>query len=287
MTTENQTAKEPNPYNENKSWHQGMSNESVADATSLFIPPTKKTPEKEPVVENKPTTTETKEGEDKTNKRYFDLKAHHDKTVTELRNELKALKSKLDETSKGSTLPKNEEELDDFQKKNPDLFETVKNLSQLEVERQTKEVKAKLEEIDKQKLDLQAKEAESEVRKAVPDIDTLRESDDFHEWAESQTEEIQNWIYNNPYSSRNAIAAITLYKAEKGLINSQGQSKESSSVKQTNSEDAASLVSTRTQDTGSTQPKVWTPQEIKKMSLDEYEENKDEILKQLRSQSQR
>lgn len=284
MTTETQETqkKEPNPYNMNKPWHDDVEDIRMDNASTLFIPPKPAKSKADESDENQ--STQEKEAQpdkkDKAEKRYFDLKAHHDKTVSELREKLKELEEKA---SQSSTLPKNEEELKAFKEKNPDLFDMVKQLAQLEAERQNKEVKEKLTEYEQDRLKAKAQEAVQKIREAHPDYEDLKSDDDFHTWAEQQTEEIQSWIYNNPYNATNAIKAITLYKAETGKIAKQSPSKESSSAARTVSDDAASLVTTRTQDAGGSKPKVWTQEEIKRMSLDEYEQYREEILKQVRS----
>lgn len=277
MTTETQQ-KEPNPYNMNKSWHTDVKETHMDNANSLFVPPTKSVEQETqtPVVDKQEGT----KPEDKTEKRYFDLKSYHDKTVTELRNEIKTLKEKTEAAGGNAQMPKTEAELTSFKQKNPELFDMIVALARRETADKDKDVKAQLEQIEQRELKQKAAEAAEAVQRAHPDFDKLKADDAFHDWAEQQSEEIQSWIYNNPYNARNAIAAITLYKASKGSVVKQESSKETSTS--STSADAASLVSTRTQDTGTSQEKVWTPQEISKMSLDDYEKYREQILSQAR-----
>jgi hypothetical protein len=273
MSTETNTQR----TSANDTWHQDPNQVQTDTANSLFIPPTKTTPENE----NQGDTTEQNTGapKDKSEKRYFDLKAHHDKTVTELRNEIKTLKEKTEAAGGVTTMPKTEAELTSFKQKSPELFDMIVALARREAEEKDKGIQEKLKDVEAREQKQKASEAADLVKKAHPDFDQLKADDDFHDWAAEQSEEIQTWIYNNPYNARNAIAAITLYKATKGV--KQETSKEN--LRSQPSADAASLVSTRTQEAGGTTEKFWSPEEIKKMSLGEYEKNKDAIFKQLQS----
>lgn len=277
MTTEVQNTQEPNPYNANKPWHKGIEKVDTADANSLFIPPVKTDPETnnnsaEPEKQPEPAP------QNKAEKRYYDLKAHHDKTVSELRKEVEELRKKAEASGKDVTMPKTEEEVSQFKTRNPELFDMIVALARRETEDNTKAVQEKLKEVEARELKQKAEEARVAVMNAHPDFESLKDSDDFHDWAETQSEEIQSWIYNNPYNAKNAIAAITLYKAERGSVNkSQPSGKEQSAPVA----DAASLVSTRAQDVGVTRDTAFTPEQLKNMSLDEFERNKELIFKQL------
>ena len=44
-----------------------------------------------------------------------------------------------------------------------------------------------------------------------PDFDDIRDSDEFHEWAESQPKWVQDALYENDNDARSAARAIDLY----------------------------------------------------------------------------
>lgn len=77
--------------------------------------------------------------------------------------------------------------------------------------------------------------AEVELLKLHPDFGEIRDSDDFHEWAEEQPKWVQEALYENDADARSAARAIDLYKADKNI-----KPKKSASSK-----DAARSVETR------------------------------------------
>jgi hypothetical protein len=106
-----------------------------------------------------------------------------------------------------------------------------------------------------------------------PDFTELRNSEEFHQWAEAQPEEIKDWIYNNPNNASLASKAIDLFKMENGItpINSSQNKSERSS--------AADMVSTKTTTVDEKQPKIWTQQEIAALPMAEYDRLEKEIDK--------
>jgi hypothetical protein len=273
-----------NPYNQNKPWHKDGGEATVDNANTLFVP-------KRPAQKAKDTKVENTEGDDVGSqgtgtgphdfeKRWKDLKAHHDKTVRELREQLNTKGSAVGDTAT-KTPPKTKEELEQLRQKDPAAFEAMKSIAQLIALEETSEVKAKLSDIEKRELELAKERAMSEVAKAHPDIEELRNDDDFHMWAESQPQEIQDWIYNNPTNSQLAIKAINLFKLETGKASKGSSSEKAPSKTATNGAD--SLVSSKTAgDNAPVQGKVWSREEIKRLSMDEYDRLEKEIDKAIR-----
>ena len=74
------------------------------------------------------------------------------------------------------------------------------------------------------------------------DFSEIKEDPAFHNWAEAQPQNIQDWIYNNPYDGELAARAITLYKADMGLVNPKDVEEPKTSQAEP---DAATLVPTR------------------------------------------
>ena len=48
-------------------------------------------------------------------------------------------------------------------------------------------------------------------------LTTIRDSDEFHEWAEEQPKWVQDALYENDNDARSAARAIDLYKADMGI----------------------------------------------------------------------
>ena len=61
--------------------------------------------------------------------------------------------------------------------------------------------------------------AEAELMALHPDFDKIRESDEFHDWAEEQPKWVQDALYDNDNDARSAARAIDLYKVDKNIIN--------------------------------------------------------------------
>ena len=112
------------------------------------------------------------------------------------------------------------------------------------------------------------------MRSKHPDFDELRASDEFHVWAEAQPQQIQDWIYNNPDNVTLAIKAIDLYKLENG-VSSKPSKRKTSKSQSTGS--AADMVSTKTTQVDSKEPKIWTRREIAALSMDDYDKFEQEI----------
>ena len=68
------------------------------------------------------------------------------------------------------------------------------------------------------RINASREKAEAELMRLHPDFDDIRDSDDFHDWAEEQPEWIQKALYENDTDSRSAARAIDLYKADRNML---------------------------------------------------------------------
>jgi hypothetical protein len=199
-------------------------------------------------------------------KRYDDLKRHYDVKVNEWKGKEKELAKAIPEYKP----PKTKAELEEFKKKNPDLFGLVETIAH---ELSDSKIKSFEEQINFVKLEKAVKVREhavEELRRLHPDMDQLRTSDDFHNWAKQQPKVIQDWLYVNTSDPNLAAKAVTMYKAER-------QKEHSKRV--TTSNTSANAVRTRASaDISSTSPKIWTTSEIAAMSISDYEVHKQELF---------
>jgi len=142
-------------------------------------------------------------------KRYDDLKRHHDSTISKHKDELLRLKKQVEEATKKAYLPQmSKEELDDWRKENPEMYDVMKTLAYEEADEKSKAVEAKLEEIKNAQLNLAREKAEVELLKLHPDFYDIKADDDFHEWAEEQDSMIKNWLYNNFDNAKLALEQL-------------------------------------------------------------------------------
>ena len=267
-----------NPYNANKSWHKANDGKPIETADSLFYAPP---PQQATSTQEAPDVKveEEKKPRKRTNykKRYDDLKKHYDDRLSQFKQREQELLAETRAAQPEYKAPKTPEELQKFKKEYPDLYETVETVAHLQSERQIQDLQAQLSSVQQREADIMRREAESGLREAHPDFEDIRGSEEFHDWAKEQPEQIQDWIYKNSIDAKLASRAIDLFKLERGISTPSGQSKRSRQ-KQSTPETAAALVSTKTTTVDAAQPqKVWTEREIAAMSMDQFDKYEEEI----------
>jgi len=282
MTNEVQTEETPNPYNKNKSWHEGdikpfessegLYFEKPEDKNKLF----KSNDINEAV---NPENVETEELESKKDtpykkpdykKRYDDLKKHYDNKLNEFRLREEELKNQVQQPEYKA--PKTVEELEKFKNDYPDVYEVVETVAHMQSESKAKVLEERLSKLQQREQELIRKDAEKRLMDRHPDFEDIRNSDDFHAWAKEQPDSIQKWIYSNADDADLASRALDLFKKDIGMDVPQ---KEKSSSKTT--ESAADMVSTKTTTVEPRQQKIWSEREISAMSMDEFDKYEEEI----------
>ena len=221
---------------------------------------------------------EPKSAEEKTfKKRYGDLRRHSQQKESDLQTQIDALKKQLDEsTRKEISLPKSDEDIEAWAKQYPDVAAIVETIAIKKAREQTEILDKRVKEIDSMQSNVHKEKAEAELLSLHPDFNEIRETDEFHNWAEDQPKWIQDALYENDNDARSAARAIDLYKVDMGI----GKKKE------TTSKDAARATNTR-----NTRSK---PQEdstsdylresaVQAMSAKEYETNQDAIMEAIRT----
>ena len=276
MTTEVKE-ENANPYNQKKSWHNDDVQESFQDATGVYFekPKAKKTTKVEQVVEPEVEEESPKDEPYKRpdyKKRYDDLKKHYDSKLDEFKAREQEL---IDEATKNRPTykaPKSPEEIEQFRKEYPDVYEVVETVSHLQAEEKSKDLKEKLEKLQEREKELVRKDAEKRLMDKHPDFEDIRNSDDFHGWAKEQPKSIQDWIYKNADDADLASRALDLFKRDIGMDSAPKKSDSKKSKKS-----AADMVSTKTTAVEPKQEKVWTETEIAAMSMDEFDRHEAEI----------
>jgi len=222
--------------------------------------------------EKEPTNAEEKSFK----KRYGDLRRHSQKQLQEHVEKINALQSQLEQSTKQEIkLPKSDEDIEAGAKDYPDVAAIVETIAIKKAKEQSSGLEARVKEIDEMREKANRDRAEVELMTAHPDFADIRDSDEFHEWAEEQPKSIQDALYENDNDARAASRAIDLYKADKGI-----KTKKSSSGK-----DAAKAVSktnTRSEPSGEDAGMV-KESVVQKMSAQQYEKNADKIMEAIRS----
>lgn len=261
---------EANPYNARKPWHEEQET-TKGNAQGLFH----EDEVSEEATQAADSLAPQKQKGTNYKKRYDDLKKHYDERIAEFKQKEQELLALAQETQPAYQPPKSEEELEEFKTQYPDLYETVESVAHLQSQQQVQALQQKMQAIEEREAMIARREAETKLRDRHPDFEDIRGDERFHEWAKTQPDEIQNWIYNNPDNVGLASRAIDFYKMEMGInINEQPTSQSS---RQRSNNSAADLVSTKTTTVDTKQPKIWSRREIASLSMDDYDRYEQEI----------
>jgi len=211
-------------------------------------------------------------------KRYDDLKRHYDSTLGKHKDEVRTLRTQLEQSSKHFIPPKSKDELESWRKEYPDVYEMVETIAMNKADSRTKEMETKYQNLQVQQEEIAKEKAEVELLKMHPDFNDLRSKDDFHEWAAQQDPVIQDWLYENTSNASLAGRALDLYKMDRGL------GKYSKKEEQTAKKEAAKAISKTKKAEASEAPtkKVWSNAAIAKMTVNEYAKYEEEIDKAVR-----
>ena len=221
---------------------------------------------------------EPKNAEERTfKKRYGDLRRHSQEKEKQFQKQLDELKGQLSKaTQKEMKLPKSDEDIEAWAKEYPDVAKIVETIAMKKAKEQSESLEKRIKEINQFNEETVKERAEVELMRLHPDFDEIRDSDDFHEWAEQQPKWVQNALYENQDDAKSAARAIDLYKADRGL----GKKDTSESGKSAATQVKAKAVkSTPTADSA----KKIRESDVQKMSATAYEKNADMIMEAIRS----
>jgi len=210
-------------------------------------------------------------------KRYADLRRGSQKAKEDLENRINKLESQLKQsTAQEMQLPKSDEDIDAWARQYPDVAAIVETIAIKKAREQQVGLQDKVKEIDAMRESATRDRAEVELLKAHPDFGDIRDSDQFHNWAEEQPKWVQDALYENESDARSAARAIDLYKADMGINNN----------KKPSSKDAAKSVNTRnsrSQPDATSNNSKMSESRVNKMTSKEYEKHQDEIMEAIRT----
>ena len=225
-----------------------------------------------------PEEAEPTSAEEKTfKKRYSDLRRHQQQQSEEFKKEIEALKSQLSQaTKKEMKLPKSDEDIEQWAADYPDVAAIVETIAMKKAREQSTALEERMKAIDELQSSATKEKAEAELMRIHPDFGEIRDSDEFHDWAEEQPKWVQDALYDNDNDARSAARAIDLYKADMGI----GKEKPKSDKA------AAKSVNTKNSRSKPQENEATTylkESQVQKMSAQEYEKNSDEIMEAIRS----
>ena len=163
MTEQVEKKEQANPYNLKKSWHSGE-DKPFESAEGMFFekPETNIIDESDDIemVKNQEEDKEQPYKKPDYKKRYDDLKKHYDNKLNEFKSrEEELLKQAIPEYK----APKTEEELEEFKKQYPDVFEVVETVAHLQSESKAKVLEERLSQLQEREAQMLRQSAEERL----------------------------------------------------------------------------------------------------------------------------
>jgi len=207
-------------------------------------------------------------------KRYGDLRRH-------MQQKEKEWDAKLENLQKASAKagiipPKSDEDIEEWAKEYPDVAGIVETIAAKKAQEMFDKADTRLKELDEAQAEAHRVKSENEIRKSHSDFDQLRESDEFHDWADAQPKWVKDALYENADDPASVVRVIDLYKSDKGLTKE---------AKKASKKAAASPVARRSKaevDVADSSNTI-RESEVAKMTDKEFEERADEINKAMRT----
>ena len=207
-------------------------------------------------------------------KRYGDLRRHMSEKEKEWNEKLKALETRM----KGESIvpPKSDEDIEEWSKQYPDVAGIVEAVAAKKAQEMFNKAEDRLSRLDELQYETERKTAEAKIREVHPTFDTLRQSDEFHQWAEQQPKWVKDALYENMDDPNSVIRVIDLYKIDNG---------ETVQAKRAKTKDAAKSIGkgSRTNLDPTEGGATLKESDVQKMSAKEFEEREEEISKAMRS----
>jgi len=209
-------------------------------------------------------------------KRYADLRRGSQKAKEDLETRINALETQLKQsTAQEMQLPKSDEDIDAWAREYPDVAAIVETIAIKKAREQQAGLADRVKEIDEMRESATRDRAEVELLKVHPDFNEIRDSDEFHNWAEEQPKWVQDALYENENDARSASRAIDLYKSDMNI----------KTKAPSNNKDAAKSVNTRntrSQPDSTANNTKMSESKVNKMTSKEYEKHQDEIMEAIR-----
>jgi len=209
-------------------------------------------------------------------KRYADLRRGSQKAKEDLEKRIGSLESQLKQSAaQEMQLPKSDEDIDSWAKQYPDVAAIVETIAIKKAREQQAGLEDRVKEIDAMRESATRDRAEVELLKVHPDFGEIRNSDEFHDWADEQPKWVQDALYENENDARSASRAIDLYKSDMNI----------KTKKPSNTKDAAKSVNTRntrSQPDAEANNNKLSESRVNKMTTKEYEKHQDEIMEAIR-----
>ncbi len=211
-------------------------------------------------------------------KRYGDLRRHSQQQQMTLQKQIDELRSQLTQsTEKQIKLPTSEDELAKWAETYPDVAKIVETIAIKKAKEQTASIEERFKNLDERERLTAREKAELELMKLHPDFDTIRDTDDFHNWAEEQPAWVQQALYENDTDARSAARAIDLYKIDRNIGKPKAKKEDTSAAQ------GIRTRSERSAPSGNDSEGVIYESQVAKMTSKQYEANEEAITKAMQA----
>jgi hypothetical protein len=211
-------------------------------------------------------------------KRYGDLRRHSQQQALTLQKQIDELKQQLTQsTEQQIKLPTSEDELATWAKTYPDVAKIVETIAIKKAKEQTAALDERFKALDERDKLTAREKAELELLKLHPDFDTIRDTDDFHNWADEQPAWVQQALYENDTDARSAARAIDLYKVDRNIGKAKPKKETSGAAESVNARGSRSTPMSQDNDG------VIYESQVNKMSSLQYEKNLEAIQKAMQT----
>jgi hypothetical protein len=236
--------------------------EAVAEVT-----PEEVTPE----VEAKEDDSNLSAEEKSFKKRYGDLRRHMQQKEKEWEDKLSAAPS-----GQSIAPPNSEDDIDQWARKYPDVAGIVETIATKKAQELFAKAEDRLSQLDEIQYEADRKTSEARISEVHSDFSNLRESDEFHGWADQQPKWVRDALYENMDDPDSVIRVIDLYKIDNG---------HTAQAKKANTRAAAKPIGrgSRTKVDPTEGGATIRESDVSKMSSKEFEAREEEIAKAMRT----
>jgi len=207
-------------------------------------------------------------------KRYGDLRRHMAEKEKDWQERISAIESYQNGDS--IVAPKSDQDIEEWAAQNPDVAGIVETIASKKAKEMFSKAETRLQHLDEMQSETLRKTAESIIVESHSDFVKIRESDDFHDWADEQPKWVQDAVYENADDARSVVRVLDLYKIDKGMTKE---------AKKANTKAAASMVSKTSKtkvDANDVDGQI-RESDVAKMSSKDFETNMDDINKAMRN----
>ena len=173
---------------------------------------------------------------------------------------------------RNTTPPKTLEELEEFKKQYPDVYDVVQTVAGVQTEQQVAKLRKEIDSVKQREKSLEKEKAMEELLRLHPDFNSLKTDEKFLGWLDEQPEQLSDGIYKNNTDAKWASKIVSLYKSEMGI-----STKKPTRLKESDAAATVARQQPKEVATKDSTKKVWKGSDIAKMKPWEFEKFEKEI----------